>query len=88
MRRGRATRPHPSLRCDDTGRRFVSRAIIVHLTGEPVRTVRRHLTAVACDVATRSALYDYEQAQAWAKSRPPRPRGEDETGVVFSHSVT
>lgn len=51
----------------------MSRAIVVHLTGEPATTVRRYLETIACDVATRSALYDYENAQTWAASRRERP---------------
>lgn len=66
---GRALAEHPGLRADDTGRELVSRVIVVRLTGEPETTVRRHLEVVACDIATRSALYDYKAASAWAADR-------------------
>jgi hypothetical protein len=73
VRRGRALRPHPRLLDCGDGRQLVSRAIIVHLTGQPATTVRRYLEPVACDVATHSVLYDYAEAQAWAATRTERP---------------
>lgn len=66
---GRATVKHPGLRADDTGRELISRSLVVVLTGEPATTVRRYLETVACDLATRSALYDYAAALAWAAAR-------------------
>jgi hypothetical protein len=55
--------PHPSPRRDDTGRTLVSRHVVAYLTHRNLDHVRKRVPAVACDVRTRVALLDLDQAE-------------------------
>ena len=65
---------HPSPRRDDTGRVLVTRHVVAYLAHRHVDTVRRAVPAVACDVATRAALVDLDQAEEVLGGRPHRRR--------------
>jgi hypothetical protein len=43
---------------------LVDRAAAAALRQRPVRTIRRHAQAIACDVRTRAALYDLADIEA------------------------
>jgi hypothetical protein len=69
----KATR-HPSPRSDDTGRTLVSRHVVAYLAHRHVDYVRRTIPAVACDVTTRAALLDLDQAEETLAGRAQRNR--------------
>ncbi len=62
--------PHPEPRRDDTGRVLVSRQLVARLGHRHVNYVRREVPAVACDVRTRAALLDLDQAEDILGTRP------------------
>ena len=69
-------RPPAGPRRDDTGRILMTRAAIAHLAHRDVDHVRKTVPAVACDVATRSALLDLDQAEdllGWRQHRNREP---------------
>lgn len=55
-------RPHPNPREDDTGRLLATRAVVALLVGRDIDMVRLHCPAVACDVPSRAALVDVDEA--------------------------
>lgn len=63
-RRGRALLPHPAPLTTPDGRRLVSRHLVAHVTGRHIDTVRKRIPPVACDVTTRVALLDLDEAAA------------------------
>lgn len=66
------TAAHPSPRPTPDGRVLVSRHLVAWCTGRHVNLVRRKITPVACDVGTRAALLDLDQAQQELAAIPQR----------------
>lgn len=56
--------PHPEPRRLDDGRILVTRQVVAQLGHRHVNYVRRLVEPVACDVRTRAALLDLDQAEA------------------------
>jgi hypothetical protein len=65
---------HPSPRRDDAGRTLVSRQVVAYLAHRHVDQVRRLVPPVACDVSTRAALLDLDEAEDILGGRPHRNR--------------
>ena len=65
VRRGRATKPHPTMRHGLVSARIIARLLVVSEV-----TVWRRLEPRACDVATRALLYDAAEAAARWQPRP------------------
>lgn len=65
---------HPSPHQTPDGRMLVSRHIVALLTKRHLNYVRREVPAVACDVRTRVALVDLDQAEETLMARPQRVR--------------
>lgn len=63
---------HPPPRRLEDGRILVTRQIAAHLAHRHVDLVRKRVPAVTCDVATRAALVDLDQAEELLGSRPRR----------------
>ena len=62
--------PHPEPRRLDDGRILVTRHVVAQLGHRHVNFVRREVPAVACDVLTRAALVDLDQAEEVLAGRP------------------
>ena len=64
-RAGAATlsRAHPAPRRLADGRVLVTRHVVAYLAHRHVDHVRKHVPAVACDVASRAVLLDLDQAE-------------------------
>lgn len=71
----KATR-HVETRRDDTGRTVVSREVAAKATGRHPDVIRRAVTPVACDVATRSALLDLAELEERLAAMPTRRKRE------------
>lgn len=56
----------------EDGRTLASRHLIARLTGRHVNLIRRAVPAVACDVATRAALLDIDDAERELGAIPRR----------------
>jgi hypothetical protein len=56
--------PHPEPRRLDDGRILVTRHVVAQLGHRHINYVRREIPPVACDVRTRAALLDLDQAEA------------------------
>jgi hypothetical protein len=65
---------HPSPRQTPDGRTLVSRHVVAFLAHRHVDYVRRTVAAVACDVPTRAALVDLDEAEKELSTRPQRVR--------------
>lgn len=57
------TAAHPSPRPTPDGRVLVSRHVVAWCTGRHVNLIRRRVPPVACDVTTRAALLDLDDAE-------------------------
>lgn len=68
------TRPHPEPRQDDAGRLLLSRHAVAYLQDRHIDHVRKAVPAVACDVATRAALVDLDEAARLLAARRQRAR--------------
>ena len=53
---------HPTPRRTPDGRTLASRHVVAYVLGRHVDVVRKRVPAVACDVPTRAALVDLEEA--------------------------
>lgn len=55
-------RPHPSPRLYDGDRMLASRQLVAAQARRHVAQVTRRCEPIACDVATKTPLYDWDQA--------------------------
>lgn len=63
---------HPSPFRTPDGRTLVTRHVVAYVTRRHVNWVRREVPAVACDVLSRAALVDLDQAERVLEARQKR----------------
>lgn len=67
--------PHPEPRRLPDGRILVTRQVVAAIAHRHVNHVRRLVPPVACDVRTRAALVDLDDAEEILGTRPHLDRG-------------